>query len=156
MRELWRTVALLYFFPVSHTPRTPAANFETLEWLEFHAAKLLQKARVLETELAKFKTTLSSVTELAKKRSNGRGTHNLRWIASKVEQLNKELHQVRDHADCFVPKLARACSSLSFAAPSTNVSLQHKPARASSPDSVGSQDSGGLSGLDPRFLEDSP
>ena len=79
---------------VSHAS-APAANFETLEWLEFHAGKLLQKARVLETELAKFKTTIASVTELAKKRSNGRGTHNLRWITNKVEELKKELQQVR-------------------------------------------------------------
>jgi hypothetical protein len=70
------------------------ANFETLEWLEYHAEKSLQQARALEIEIAKFKTTMASVTELAKKRSNGRGTHNLRWIASKIEFLKKELLQV--------------------------------------------------------------
>jgi hypothetical protein len=70
------------------------ANFETLEWLEFHAEKSLQQARALEIEIAKFKTSSASVTELAKKRSNGRGTHNLRWISNKIELLKKELHQV--------------------------------------------------------------
>lgn len=86
----------------------PAANFETLEWLEFHAGKSLQKARVLETELAKFKTTIASVTELAKKRSNGRGTHNLRWIANKVEELKKELQQVRGRVGVYAAMRYRA------------------------------------------------
>ncbi len=75
---------------------SPTANFETLEWLEYHAQKLLRQARALEAEIAKFKTTSASVTDLAKKRSNGRGTHNLRWIASKIEVLKKELQQVRE------------------------------------------------------------
>jgi hypothetical protein len=51
--------------------------------------------RALETEIAKFKTSVASISELAKKRSNGRGTFNLRWIASKIELLKKELQQVR-------------------------------------------------------------
>jgi hypothetical protein len=87
-----------------------SANFETLEWLEFHAEKSLQKARALEIEIAKFKTSIASVTDLAKKRSNGRGTLNLRWISSKIELLKKELHQVS----------ALLCTaSLLFAAPSS-------------------------------------
>ena len=74
----------------------PTANFETLEWLEYHAQKLLRQVRSLEAEIAKFKTTSASVADLAKKRSNGRGTHNLRWIASKLEVLKKELQQVHE------------------------------------------------------------
>lgn len=71
--------------PTSHS--LLAANFDTLEWLEYHAEKLLQQARTLEIEISKFRTTTSNVTELAKKRSNGRGTLNLRWIADKIESL---------------------------------------------------------------------
>lgn len=72
------------------------ANLETMDWLDFHAERLLRRAIALEAELLKYKPVATVVYNMVHTTASvRRGTRNLRWIMIKIDDLRKQLAMYR-------------------------------------------------------------
>ena len=71
------------------------ANHSSLEWLEYHARRLLRKALELEKEIMQFKPIPDVVYRMLNTRKLNNGSLSLRWVMKHISMLTTQLYRIK-------------------------------------------------------------
>ena len=75
------------------------ANHSSLEWLEYHARRLLRKALELEKEIMQFKPIPDIVYRMLNTRKLNNGSLSLRWVMKHISMLTTQLYRIKPAHD---------------------------------------------------------
>ncbi|KAJ1483119.1 hypothetical protein T484DRAFT_2616025 [Baffinella frigidus] len=71
------------------------ADHNSLQWLEYHAKRLLKKAHELENEIMQFKPIPDVIHRILSEKNLSDGRVSLRWVMKHISMLTTQLYRIK-------------------------------------------------------------